>query len=173
MATRRSPRTAVTVIGVTEREWLPPEDWYASLPSVYVSAGALITDPAGRVLLVKPNYRPYWQFPGGVVEPTEAPHQGCAREVREEVGLVLDVGRLLVVDWIPVHGVRPRPALYFLFDCGVLDQDPRIDLQHEELDGYDFVPPERAVSMLNPPFAGRLPVALSAREQGNTAYLPD
>jgi 8-oxo-dGTP diphosphatase len=31
--------------------------WYASLPVVYLAAGALITNGAGQVLLVKPNYR--------------------------------------------------------------------------------------------------------------------
>jgi hypothetical protein len=34
---------------------LSQADWYASLPAVYVSAAMVITDPADRVLIVKPQ----------------------------------------------------------------------------------------------------------------------
>ena len=44
------------------------DTWFASLPGVVVSAAALITDPAGRVLLVKPNYRDHWSLAGGILE---------------------------------------------------------------------------------------------------------
>ncbi|WP_031160627.1 NUDIX hydrolase [Streptosporangium roseum] len=43
------------------------------------------TDAEDRVLLVKPNYRPGWSFPYGVVEAGEAPHDGAVREVAEEL----------------------------------------------------------------------------------------
>ncbi|HEX5541233.1 MAG TPA: NUDIX hydrolase [Micromonospora sp.] len=72
----------------------PPDIWYAQLPMVYAAAGALVTDPAGRVLMVKPNYRDYWMILGGTLEADEPPHAGCAREVAEEIDLVLPVGRL-------------------------------------------------------------------------------
>ncbi|MEV0399977.1 NUDIX hydrolase [Actinoallomurus sp. NPDC050550] len=157
---------------MTQREWLSAEDWYASLPSVYVAAGGLITDPAGRALLVKPNYRPYWGFPGGVVEADEAPHRGCEREVLEEVGLSVAAGRLLVSDWVPAGGERPRPSVYFLFDCGVYEGDPPIRLQEEELDDYAFVTAEEGVGMLATAFASRLTTALHARRTGETQYLP-
>src|SRR4051812_24145131 len=106
---------------MAEHQWLPPHEWWASLPTAYVSAGGLITDRAGRVLLVKPNYRDHWGLPGGVVEADEAPHEGCAREIREEIGLDPPGGRLLLVSWSAADGDRPRPALYFVFDHGVLD----------------------------------------------------
>ena len=73
--------------------------WYAGLATMYGAAAALITDPSGGVLLVKPNYRDHWSLPGGVLEHGEPPHRGCAREVAEEVGLQITVGPLLVVDW--------------------------------------------------------------------------
>ncbi|MCO6009572.1 NUDIX hydrolase [Actinoallomurus purpureus] len=157
---------------MTEREWLSTEDWYASLPSVYVAAGGLITDAAGRVLLVKPNYRPYWLFPGGIVEDGEAPHLGCEREVLEEVGLNLAAGRLLVADWVPADGTRPRPSLYFLFDCGTYDEDTPIRLQEEELDDHAFVTVEEGAGMLAATAAIRLRAALDARRTGETRYLP-
>jgi ADP-ribose pyrophosphatase YjhB (NUDIX family) len=157
---------------VTEHEWLSTEDWYASLPSVYVAAGGLITDAADRVLLVKPNYRPYWLFPGGVVEADEAPHLGCEREVLEEVGLSLAAGRLLVADWVPADGTRPRPNLYFLFDCGTYDGDTPIRLQEEELDDHAFVTVEEGAGLLAATAAIRLRAALRARRTGETEYLP-
>ncbi len=53
--------------------------WFASLPTMYGSAAALITDtdgPSARVLLVKPNYRAGWSLPGGILEQGEPPHVG-------------------------------------------------------------------------------------------------
>ncbi len=36
-----------------------------------------------------------WEFPGGKVEPGESPADALAREIFEELGLVIDVGELL------------------------------------------------------------------------------
>ena len=66
-----------------------------------VAAGALFCDDTGRVLLVKPTYKEGWDLPSGYVEPGETPSEGCEREINEELGLVLRVGPLLVVDWAP------------------------------------------------------------------------
>ena len=40
----------------------------AELPAVPVSAGALIFDRGGRLLILKPTYKSGWTIPGGVME---------------------------------------------------------------------------------------------------------
>jgi 8-oxo-dGTP diphosphatase len=37
--------------------YLEPELWYRQLATCHAAASGLITDPHGRVLMVKPNYR--------------------------------------------------------------------------------------------------------------------
>src|SRR5260370_24718455 len=117
------------------------QTWYASLATMYGSAAAVITDPSGRVLLVKPNYRDHWSLPGGVLEHAEAPHAGCFREVEEEIGLVLPPGRMLTVAWTAPDGERPKPIVSFLFDGGVLSDPSGIRLQEEELHDWRLVAP--------------------------------
>lgn len=149
-----------------------PELWYQQLATFYGAASGLITDPAGRILMVKPNYRDGWTLPGGVLEHDERPEDGCAREVLEEVGLTVRPGRLLVVDWVPTGDGRPRPFASFLFDCGTVAADAPIRLQAEELDEFRFVEPAEADGLLPAWAAGRLTAAVTARGDGTTVYLP-
>ena len=71
-------------------------------------------------------------------EADEPPHVCCAREVAKELGLDLDLGRLLVVDWVAPTAVR-KAWFGYVFDGGVLDDPSRIRLQSEELDAYAFI----------------------------------
>ncbi|MEW9552115.1 NUDIX domain-containing protein [Nonomuraea sp. NPDC050783] len=153
------------------RTWVEPELYYARLASVHVATGALITNPQGGILLVKPTYRPHWLIPGGMADDGEPPETACARELREELGLQLPVGPLLVVDWAPPAGHRRRPILYLLFDAGVVTGEPPRP-QDDELDDVAFLPVEEAVRRLSAQVAGRVPAALAAREQGGTIYRP-
>jgi 8-oxo-dGTP diphosphatase len=140
--------------------------WYATLPTMYGSAAAVFTDQAGRVLLVKPNYRDDWSLPGGILEQGEPPHVGCAREVAEEVGLGITPGRLLAVGWTPPEGDRPNPIVHFIFDGGVLtaEQESAITLQEEEIDDCRFVAAEEFAAYLPPRIAIRVTAALRARD---------
>jgi 8-oxo-dGTP diphosphatase len=157
------------------RTGLPPTDeavWYAQLPTMFGAAGALFTNPAGRILLVKPNYRDHWSLPGGILEHGEPPHVGCRREVKEELGIDIDPGPLLVIGWAPPHGDRPRPVVHFVFDGGELPDGAPITLQEEELDGYRFVESADLASYLPPVICARVAAAVRGRDTGTTAYLP-
>jgi 8-oxo-dGTP diphosphatase len=60
--------------------------------------GAIITDSAGRLLLIKRGHEPgkgLWSIPGGRVEPGETDEQAVIREAQEETGLVVRPGRLV------------------------------------------------------------------------------
>jgi len=62
-----------------------------------VAAAALI-DPLGRVLLTqRPQHKQLgglWEFPGGKVEPGEAPEEALVRELREELDLTVEPNAL-------------------------------------------------------------------------------
>jgi 8-oxo-dGTP pyrophosphatase MutT (NUDIX family) len=105
-----------------------------------------------------------------MVEHDEPPELGCARELKEELGLDLPVGPLLVVQWIPADDDRPRPMVNFVFDGGTLDTPESIRLQEEELDDHGFFPVEEALTLLSPTVADRVPAALTARATNTVVY---
>ncbi|GAA1097161.1 NUDIX domain-containing protein [Nocardiopsis composta] len=150
---------------------LPPEQWFATLPTAYLTASGLITDTGGRVLLVDPNYREHWTLPGGVVEHAEAPHTACEREVAEEVGLEVAAGTLLAVQWSTPRDPRPKAFCSFVFDCGSVPAGTEPAVQAEELDGAAFLEPETALERMHPALAPRLAGALEARRTGHTVYV--
>jgi ADP-ribose pyrophosphatase YjhB (NUDIX family) len=59
-----------------------------------VSVAAVVTDDAGRVLVVQRRDNGQWQIPGGVLELGESIPSGTRREVQEETGLVVEPERL-------------------------------------------------------------------------------
>ncbi|MGH3758859.1 NUDIX domain-containing protein [Actinophytocola sp.] len=141
------------------------------MPAVVGSAaGALFFDELGRVLLVEPTYKPRWDIPGGVIESGETPSAACAREVAEELGLTVHVGRLLVVDWAPhPDGDEVR----FVFDGGLLGAESvaAIRLQVDELASFAFVPPGEVGEWLPPRLVRRVTAAVAARADGTIRYL--
>lgn len=66
--------------------------------TVLVVAAALL-DEAGRVCLQqRPRGKQHgglWEFPGGKVEPTEAPEAALARELAEELAIRIDPAELV------------------------------------------------------------------------------
>jgi 8-oxo-dGTP diphosphatase len=146
--------------------------WYSALPGVVAAAGALISDPGGRVLLVKASYRDDWTLPGGVCEQGEPPHAGCAREVAEELGLDRPPGPLLAIDWSLLYGARQRPLMHFVFDGGTLDDGAGIVLQPEELEDWRFCPADELGRHMTPPSLARARAALAGRATGAAVYLP-
>jgi 8-oxo-dGTP diphosphatase len=70
-----------------------------SHPRFAVTAGAIVTDSRGRVLLLKHRFRPGsgWGLPGGFIERGEQPGEALRRELREEIGLEVEQLRLFTV----------------------------------------------------------------------------
>ncbi|WP_433538654.1 NUDIX domain-containing protein [Micromonospora sp. CA-249363] len=151
--------------------WTEPATWYANLASFYAAAAAFITDPAGNVLLVKPTYRDHWAFPGGYVDEGEYPHDACAREIREELGVALTVGDLLIVDWAPPTGQRPRAIVSFTFDCGSVAGPDGFKLPGGELEDAAFFSCDETERHLPENVSTRVSAAIRARGRRSPIYL--
>jgi 8-oxo-dGTP diphosphatase len=147
----------------------------AGLPAIPVSAGALIFDRAGRLLILKPTYKSGWTIPGGVMEADgETPWEACRREVAEECGLDIGAGhraRLACMDFR-----HPRPGnpggIRYLFDCGAFSDASLagIVVQPEEISEHRVAELSVALTMLRKPIRRRVRAATSGR---GLRYLED
>jgi len=141
-------------------------------PAIPASAGALIFDRAGRLLILKPTYKSGWTIPGGVMEADgETPWEACQREVREECGIDVRRGQLVCMDFR-----RPRPdkpgGIRFLFHCGAIGDErlAAIVIQPEEISAYQLAALPEALPLLRHPIRRRVQAAISAR---GLVYLED
>jgi 8-oxo-dGTP pyrophosphatase MutT (NUDIX family) len=139
-----------------------------------VSADAIVRDSSGRILLVDPTYKPDWDLPGGMAEANEPPADALRRELREELGLDIQVGDLLCVDWISPHSPWDD-LLNFIFDGGTLnDSDINgLRLVDSELRAFEFCDEGQAKERLRPYVWRRASAALEAMRTGRARYLQD
>ena len=99
-------------------------------------AVAVITRPDGSFLLARrPEGKPYagyWEFPGGKVEPNESVRAALTREIKEELGLTIELKGLIgeneYVASDPNTGKKRKHVVYFL---GVSPFD-EVKLQEEK-----------------------------------------
>jgi 8-oxo-dGTP pyrophosphatase MutT (NUDIX family) len=141
------------------------------IPRIPASAGALIFDRAGRLLILKPTYKKGWTIPGGQIDPGESPWDACRRETREECGLAVERARLACVDFRPAGARRPGGAR-FLFDCGTFGDAELagIRLQAEEIEEHRLAELDEALELLTGPISRRVAQAVG-RE--HCIYLED
>lgn len=104
----------------------------ATLPPLLVVAGALIDDD-GRVLMHRrppgKHLEGLWEFPGGKVDPGEAPPAALARELREELGVLISDSHFSprgfafeTRDFSPP--MPPRGIVLLLYTCRIWDGEP-------------------------------------------------
>jgi 8-oxo-dGTP pyrophosphatase MutT (NUDIX family) len=141
-----------------------------------VAAGVLFLDESDRLLLVVPSYKDFLDLPGGYVEPGESPSTAARREVREELGIEITVGRFLVADWWQDSADgQGGPKLLFVFDGGHLSavQCDRVTVDGDEIIGYDFHPVADLDAVTIPRLANRIRHAVAAHHERTTIYLED
>ena len=60
---------------------------------------AAIIEKDGKIFATQRGYGDYkdwWEFPGGKIEPGETPQEALVREIKEELDAVISVGELLM-----------------------------------------------------------------------------
>jgi ADP-ribose pyrophosphatase YjhB (NUDIX family) len=115
-----------------------------------IGALATIFDDKGRVLLVHQTYKGNkWAWPGGSVDPNEAPWNAVVREVKEETALDVEVVRL-----VSVYYFADRDGLGFQFLCRVTGGALRVD--GREISEAAFFEPTHLPTPMTKPARQRL-----------------
>jgi len=134
---------------------------------VEVVAG-VITDARGRILLARRtegrDLAGLWEFPGGKREPGESPEAALARELREELGIEVELGAPLIA--VPQRYPHKRLRL-----------DVRhVRAWHGSAKGHEgqalaWVPPARLASYAMPP--ADIPVVAALLQADRYLVTPD
>jgi 8-oxo-dGTP diphosphatase len=105
------------------------------------TAGALIFDDNGRILLLDHVFRPEsgWGIPGGFLKRGEQPEAGLRRELLEEVGLELDSVELFLTRSL----YRPRQIEIYFRAKAIGTPKPRsFEIKRAEWFPLDALPEE-------------------------------
>jgi ADP-ribose pyrophosphatase YjhB (NUDIX family) len=112
---RRLHQLASEILHADNPQFRWPREFGYATPKVDVR-GALIED--GRILLVKESSNGLWTLPGGWADLNLSPAENIAKEMEEETGLEVEVGRLFACLDRDKHGHPPQAEhvykLYFL-----------------------------------------------------------
>ena len=103
---------------------------------ILVAAGLIYRD--GRLLIAR---RPpgkhgalKWEFPGGKVEDNEDPRECLVREVREELGVEIEVAEIIETVF---HRYPERSVLLLFYRCKWISGEP----EAIECDAFDWAEP--------------------------------
>lgn len=104
---------------------LSRKEHYQKLPRLRSASGVLIRK-SDRVLIVRTSYREGWEIPGGVVEANESPIEAAKRECLEEIGVEVQISRLLLVAHTVDRSFK-GDAVHFIFEAELISDDIKID----------------------------------------------
>lgn len=140
-----------------------------TLPQHSVSVAGIVFDDHGRVLAIRRRDNGQWQPPGGVLELGETFEEGVRREVLEETGMHVRVGRLT-----GVYKNMNMRVVALVFRCTAVGGTPQATEESHEVQWLDVAD---AVALMPSTFAVRvrdaaLPTAAHRTHDGTTVF-PD
>ena len=108
---------------------------------------AIIRDSQNRIFATQrggSDWKDWWEFPGGKIEPGETPEEALRREIREELDTEIAVGELLyTVEW-------DYPKFHLTMHCylctiesgslTLLEHEAARWLASDELDSVQWLP---------------------------------
>src|SRR4051812_40029990 len=114
-------------------------------PRFAVTAGGVITDDRGRVLLLKHRFRPGsgWGVPGGFLEKGEEAADALRRELREEIGMEITNLKL-----VTTNTFRKPKQVEIIFLCQAVNdaEEFNYEIQTAAWFAPDALPPELSKS---------------------------
>ncbi len=117
-----------------------------TFPKRMSSAALILENELGQVIIEKATYKPYWTFPGGLVDPGESPKQTAVREVLEELGLIIQPD---TVEFVAIVSRTSDAAetYQFLFramvSSGVLDHVVR---EESEIEAWSVTTKDKVIA---------------------------
>lgn len=121
--------------------------WLAELPKKSIAIKVIIKSEQGNILLVKPNYKPTWQFPGGGVESFEDPKDAAVRELAEELGLRIRRDDLQLIDSV-LRKEHDNLILIYNYTSSI-SEDIELRYQEDELEGHKFEKPDKVTEQIS------------------------
>ena len=99
------------------------------MKTIEVTAAIIIKE--GKVFATQRGYgdwKGWWEFPGGKMEPGETPQEALRREIREELDADIEIGELLeTVEWdYPSFHLRMH-----CFLCSLISESMQLN-EHED-----------------------------------------
>ncbi|MBI4039150.1 NUDIX hydrolase [Candidatus Daviesbacteria bacterium] len=114
------------------------------------SAGGIVFNQQGQVLLTKHSQNKHWSFPKGLIDPGQTSKQAAVREVKEEGGVAAEIiDKVGYSKYVYVHEGEKvfKVVTYFLMKF--VSGDPKDhDWEVEEADWYE---PDKALKQLTFP----------------------
>lgn len=118
--------------------------------TINVVAAIIVHD--GRIFATRRGYgdwRGYWEFPGGKVEPEETPEAALVREIREELATEISVDRYVTtVEWdYPTFHLSMRCYLCHVVSGSLtlLEHEAAAWLDREHLHSVKWLPADDAI----------------------------
>jgi diadenosine hexaphosphate hydrolase (ATP-forming) len=113
-----------------------------------LSAGGVIFDDRGRVFVLRRADEGGWCFPKGHVEPGETRQEAAAREIKEECGLDVEVGRRVGeahYTFFARHEDRNNEKTVVYFLARLIGGVPKLE---DRFNAWRWMPPGLALKVL-------------------------
>lgn len=102
-------------------------EWAMIPKTPLLTVDGIVQNRQGRILFVRrrnPPFQGQWALPGGFVDVGETVEAACARELKEETGLTVAVGRLVGVYSDPKRDPRGH-TVGIAFACTCAEENAR------------------------------------------------